>query len=63
MADIECPSCGGSGGGPFGRAGSAWDTETYVCPRCEGSGQIDLQKPGVVKTAVVTAPVREKKQA
>lgn len=37
----ECPACGGSGGGPFGRAGSAWDVETYVCPRCEGLGVVD----------------------
>ena len=34
----ECPSCGGSGGGPFGRPGSAWDVEGYVCPRCKGLG-------------------------
>jgi hypothetical protein len=34
----ECPACGGSGGGPFGRPGSAWDVESYVCPRCEGLG-------------------------
>jgi hypothetical protein len=36
--DETCPSCGGSGGGPFGRPGSAWDVETYVCPRCHGVG-------------------------
>ena len=51
-----CPSCGGAGGGPIGRAGSAWDTEDYVCPRCEGSGMIlasDVvgQRPGIVKAA------------
>ncbi|MCL2448683.1 MAG: hypothetical protein FWD17_07045 [Polyangiaceae bacterium] len=42
MNDIDnsCPSCGGSGGGPFGRPGSAWDVETYVCPRCAGVGVI-----------------------
>src|SRR5580704_3573119 len=28
---VECPSCGGGGGGPFGRRGSAWDVETYTC--------------------------------
>lgn len=33
-----CPACGGAGGGPFGRPGSAWDTEGYVCPRCHGAG-------------------------
>jgi hypothetical protein len=36
----ECPACGGSGGGPFGRPGSAWDVETYVCPRCQGLGVV-----------------------
>jgi hypothetical protein len=35
---IECPACGGAGGGPFGLAGSAWDVEGYVCSRCEGAG-------------------------
>jgi hypothetical protein len=36
----ECPACGGSGGGPFGRPGSAWDREDYECPRCQGSGLV-----------------------
>jgi hypothetical protein len=36
----ECPACGGGGGGPFGPAGSAWDDEGYVCPRCEGLGVV-----------------------
>jgi hypothetical protein len=36
----ECPACGGGGGGPFGRAGSAWDVETYECLRCEGLGVV-----------------------
>jgi hypothetical protein len=39
-ADEECPACGGSGGGPFGRPGSAWDVETYACPRCGGTGVV-----------------------
>ena len=63
--EIEsCPSCGGAGGGPFGRAGGAWDTESYVCPRCKGTGiwarapEGDAiappPRPGVVK-----APARE----
>jgi hypothetical protein len=39
---VPCPACGGSGGGPFGRPGSAWDVETYVCPRCRGAGQIAI---------------------
>ena len=51
-----CPACGGAGGGPFGRAGSAWDDDAYVCPRCKGAGVIALddvmvqsQRPGIVK--------------
>jgi hypothetical protein len=36
----KCPACGGAGGGPFGRPGSAWDVETYVCPRCQGLGVV-----------------------
>ncbi|MGH7435338.1 MAG: hypothetical protein ACRENE_06665 [Polyangiaceae bacterium] len=35
---VECPACGGCGGGPFGKPGSPWDVEAYVCPRCEGLG-------------------------
>lgn len=42
LSRVACPSCGGAGGGPFGRAGSAWDDEEYVCPRCEGAGVIAL---------------------
>jgi hypothetical protein len=48
--DAECPACGGSGGGPFGRAGSAWDVEGYVCPRCQGVGVVRME------TAVAAAP-------
>jgi hypothetical protein len=56
-----CPSCGGAGGGPTGRAGSAWDDEDYVCPRCEGAGTIPLAHaaevvvagPGVAKAVPV----------
>ncbi len=40
-----CPACGGAGGGPFGRPGSAWDVETYVCPHCEGLGMIPRTVP------------------
>ena len=55
---VVCPSCGGAGGGPFGRAGGAWDDEDYVCPRCKGVGAVALddvmaspqsQRPGIVK--------------
>lgn len=52
-----CPACGGAGGGPFGRAGSAWDDESYVCPRCKGLGMVGLEdvtpsvRPGLVKAA------------
>ncbi len=52
--EVECPACGGAGGGPFGRAGSAWDVETYECPRCEGTGHVALvviAKAGLAKTS------------
>jgi DNA-directed RNA polymerase subunit RPC12/RpoP len=59
---VACPSCGGAGGGPFGRAGSAWDDESYVCPRCKGVGAIALedltaqsQRPGIAKAVPVPA--------
>jgi hypothetical protein len=57
---VSCPACGGAGGGPIGRAGSAWDDEDYVCPRCEGEGMILVadvlsQRPGIVKAARVAA--------
>ncbi len=42
---ITCPACGGCGGGPFGRAGSAWDVEGYKCPRCAGLGVISADRP------------------
>jgi hypothetical protein len=41
-SDRTCPSCGGAGGGPFGRAGSAWDRDDYACPRCAGTGVLGL---------------------
>jgi hypothetical protein len=54
-----CPACGGAGGGPMGPAGSAWDDESYVCPRCEGEGVLTApsQRPGLVKasTTLTTA--------
>jgi hypothetical protein len=63
----ECPACGGAGGGPFGRAGSGWDVESYECPRCEGWGYIranaandepvSVPRPGIAKTA--PRPARE----
>lgn len=52
---MSCPACGGAGGGPFGRAGSAWDDEGYMCSRCKGEGMILVadevasQRPGIVK--------------
>lgn len=55
-----CPACGGAGGGPFGKAGSAWDDEEFVCQRCEGIGQVlvvsDPMRPGLAKT---TKPIVE----
>ena len=60
-----CPACGGAGGGPFGRAGSAWDVEDFVCPRCEGRGVLTApnedgrsERPGIAKTV---PPVAAKK--
>lgn len=63
---ITCPACGGAGGGPMGRAGSAWDTEEYVCARCEGLGvilasDVPVQRPGIVKAAVVDAGTTKRK--
>lgn len=69
---IACPSCGGAGGGPFGRAGSAWDDDEYVCPRCKGAGAIALddvmlqsQRPGLVKAVPepVVTPAEKKRKA
>lgn len=73
---IACPSCGGAGGGPFGRAGSAWDDEEYLCPRCEGVGAImmddvmtspararSVSAPGIVKaTPEVVSPAQQSQQ-
>jgi ribosomal protein S27AE len=64
-----CPSCGGAGGGPFGRAGSAWDDENYVCPRCEGMGivfavkdDLPASRPGVAKAAPPAVPETKRAQ-
>jgi hypothetical protein len=45
-----CPACGGSGGGPFGPAGSAWDIESYACLRCGGDGVVAAE-PALVAEA------------
>jgi hypothetical protein len=63
--EIEpCPACGGAGGGPLGRAGGAWDTEDYVCPRCKGAGVLTgdatVPRPGVTKAKPTPAPQRKK---
>ncbi|MBS2013800.1 MAG: hypothetical protein JST00_12995 [Deltaproteobacteria bacterium] len=70
---IPCPACGGAGGGPFGRAGGAWDDEAWVCPRCKGVGMVALadddalpsQRPGLVKAApdAAAAPAEKKRKA
>lgn len=71
---VPCPACGGAGGGPFGPAGSAWDDEEWVCPRCKGVGMISLsdeeagapsQRPGLVKAApdAVETPAEKKRKA
>jgi hypothetical protein len=63
---ITCPACGGAGGGPFGRAGSAWDDEDFVCPRCKGVGVIALDdvavRPGLVKAQLQAAIDEAKKK-
>lgn len=61
---VSCPACGGAGGGPFGRAGSAWDDEAYVCPRCESVGMVlmdvtvESQRPGLAKVAKEAAKAK-----
>ena len=68
MDPEQCPACGGAGGGPFGRAGSAWDDDDYVCPRCEGRGVIvaietrasDPPRPGIAKTQPTPVEQAEK---
>ena len=62
----DCPSCGGAGGGPVGRAGSAWDDEGYTCPRCEGVGAIcvitSAPRPGITKAAPTPAEIAEEQR-
>jgi hypothetical protein len=70
--DHACPACGGSGGGPFGRPGSAWDVEDYVCPRCRGLGFVAeaapssddarVVRPGIAKTAPPAPATGDKKR-
>jgi hypothetical protein len=71
-----CPACGGAGGGPFGRANSGWDIESYECVRCEGWGYLReaadvdeappaIARPGIAKTspervAIEKAPPQKK---
>jgi hypothetical protein len=63
---IPCPSCGGAGGGPFGRAGSAWDDEAWVCPRCKGAGWVApddvMLRPGLAKAPLSPAADDAKKR-
>ena len=68
LADATCPACGGSGGGPLGRAGGAWDDEDYVCPRCDGEGYVShplpASRPGIAKgVAKAEASPEERKRA
>lgn len=65
---VPCPSCGGAGGGPLGRAGSAWDDEDYVCPRCKGLGTVALddvmvQRPGLAKAPPAPEVAAAKRKA
>ncbi len=52
---VTCPACGGSGGGPFGPRGSAWDVESYECPRCRATGVVSVTgaEPGRVSRPLV----------
>ncbi len=67
---VSCPASGGSGGGPFGPAGSAWDTEDYVCPRCKGVGTLSIEelaappsvRPGIVKATPAERDAAAKKR-
>lgn len=66
MERVTCPSCGGAGGGPVGRAGSAWDVEDYVCPRCEGEGvilMVSSQRPGLAKKELIEVADKTAKSA
>jgi hypothetical protein len=52
----------------MGRAGSAWDDEDYVCPRCRGLGVVALDdvmigRPGLAKAAPDEALPSERKRA
>ena len=60
-----CPACGGSGGGPFGPAGSAWDDEAYRCPACKGLGVVAVIGPATAMAANALAPLSKasKRQA
>jgi hypothetical protein len=64
---VPCPACGGAGGGPLGRAGTAWDDESYVCPRCEGEGVVraspEVPRPGIVKAAEAAPHIEKRKLA
>jgi hypothetical protein len=48
---VTCPACGGAGGGPFGPPGSAWDVESYECPRCGSLGVVPLSHAGPTAVA------------
>jgi hypothetical protein len=66
VAVDTCPSYGGAGGGPLGRACGAWDVEDWGCPRCKGTGLMALDSPhvssgpGVVKGVTVTPVVTKR---
>jgi hypothetical protein len=64
VVTVTCPACGGAGGGPFGRAGSAWDDDEYVCPRCEGLGTVTIEatRPGVMPGLVKVTPAAPAEQ-
>jgi hypothetical protein len=64
---MACPACGGSGGGPFGRAGTGWDVETYECVRCAGAGVVSVREEerraaAIVKPGVAKAREQQREQ-
>ena len=51
-----CPACGGAGGGPFGRANSGWDIESYECLRCDGNGWVSARDEEERAALAASAP-------
>jgi hypothetical protein len=60
---MACPACGGSGGGPFGRAGTGWDVESYECVRCMGEGVVSVRDEEMRAAAVSRPGVAKAREA